>query len=158
MGDHPGYELVVDDVTQHVGIVLDEVLKHLQVRLALREAAAVLNGHGLPDDELRDLRVGSINALVIDIVGISACGFDELQFRVKRHDGRLRGTCLDEHTVEPVYLLAVARGRLGNAHRHSEDLAEGVPESEHVLLGNGVLRSLEIQAEIVRLSCLYEPV
>ena len=48
---HARQQLVIDDVTQHVGIALDEVLKHLQVRLTLRQRRTVLNGHCLPDDE-----------------------------------------------------------------------------------------------------------
>lgn len=52
---HARYELIVDDVAQHGAVAVDEVLEDLEVSLRLREAATVLDGHGLSDDELRQL-------------------------------------------------------------------------------------------------------
>ena len=49
---HAWQELIVDHIPEHVGILFHKVLKHLQVGLTLRETAAVLDGHRLPDDEL----------------------------------------------------------------------------------------------------------
>jgi len=52
----------------------------------------------------------------------------------------------------------VARGGLGDTHGHAENLAEGVPKGEHVLLGDGVRSGLEVEPEVVRPTALNEPV
>ena len=46
----------------------------------------------------------------------------------------------------------------GNTHRHTEDLSEGIPEGEHILLGDGLCGSLEEQSQIIGQTSLDEPV
>ena len=105
---HARYELVVHDVAQHGAVALHQVLEHLKVCLRLGEAAAVLDGHGLSDDELREFRVGAVDALVIDIEGIALAALHELDFRVLAGYHILARPRALEHLFEPPHLLGVA--------------------------------------------------
>ena len=66
---HARDKLVVHDVAQHGAVAFNQVLEYLEVCFWLWEAAAVLDGHRLSDDELLQFRVGAIDAFVIDIEG-----------------------------------------------------------------------------------------
>ena len=105
---HSGNKLVVHDVAQHGAVALHQVLEHLQMRFRLREAAAVLNGHGLPDDEFREFRVRTVDALVIDIEGIALATLHELNLRVLPSHHVLACSSTLEHLFKSSHLLGVA--------------------------------------------------
>ena len=56
------------------------------------------------------------------------------------------------------HYFRVARCGSCYTHRHAEDLAEGVPEGEHVLFRNGLRGCLEVESEVVGTAGFDEPV
>ena len=117
--------------------------------LALREAATVLDSHGLADDEFGDFGVGTIHTLVVDIECVALAALHYLYFRARRHYDIASLTHARHHVADAVYLLLVSRAGGGNAQRHAEDLAEDIPCRQYVLLRYAVERSFEVEAEVV---------
>ena len=91
MADHAGNQLVVDGVGEQLGITLHQVFEYLQVGLALREAATILDSHGLADDEFGDFGVGTIHTLVVNIERVALGAFYDLDFRAR--SGCQEGCC-----------------------------------------------------------------
>ena len=78
VAEHEGDEVVVDVVGEHLLVALDDVVEYLEVHLALREAAARVDGHGLVEDALGDLAVAAVYAAVVDVEGVAAVALDDL--------------------------------------------------------------------------------
>lgn len=156
--DHARDELVVDYVTEHVAVGLHKIKEYPEVGLRLGERGAVLDSHGLADDEFGELGVGAVDAFVIDIESVTFSGLDELDLGVGSGDDTLVGTGVVNHVLDTPELLGVAGGGACNAPGHTENFGKTVPEGHGMLFGNGVEGSLEEQTEVVGASGLDEPV
>ena len=157
VAEHEGDEVVVDVVGEHLLVALDDVVEYLEVHLALREAAARVDGHGLVEDAFGDLAVAAVYAAVVDVEGVAAVALDDLYvgpFAEQTPEGAA-------HVLQRAFDLAafagVGGGGLGDAHGGTEDLTEHVPEAEHVLFADALGGYAQEQAEVVGFAYLEAP-
>ena len=126
--------------------------------LTLRKRRAILDGHGLPDDELGYFRVGTVHPSVVDVERIALGALHHLDLRALGEERpELRAHVL-HHFLHLGEFLVITHSGVADAHRHAEHLTEGIPKCEHVLLRDGLRGSLEQQPETIGLPSLDEPI
>ena len=156
--DHAGDELPVHQVTDEVGILLNQVFQHLAVHLALRKAGTVFHSHGYCKDSFRYFRVTAVDTFVVHIERIGTGAFlqvDGSSFGEQAVSGCSHVT---QHPFNTVVFLRVAAGGSRHSQRHTEYFSEHIPERAHVLFRNGLLGAFQIQAQIMCASGFDAPV
>lgn len=111
----------------------------------------------MSDDEFGNFGVSELYALLIDVVCVSSCVFDELNVGVVVCDDGLFSCCFFEQFKDMVEEFWVSCVRFGDSHGHSEGFSEGVPVGSHVAFSDGVNGCFEQESEVVGCSSLDEP-
>ena len=134
VAEEEGEEVVVDVVGEHLLVGLYDVVEDFEVGLALGEAAAGVDGHGLVEDAFAYLAVAAVDAAVVDVVGVAAVGLDDLYVGAFREESPEGAAHVLEGSFDLAAFAGVGGGGAGYAHGGAEDFAEHIPEAEHVFL------------------------